>query len=155
MTTPTNEPVMETRAEFRKQAAGLGLIGGTEYFMYRAGQLEDCHWSKDKDDELRRLRWRLLMDREHGEVYEYRRGEANDDIVEVADGLADIAFVSIGSLITYFGPTLARLILNEVWASNLSKVGDDMFKDEHGKVMKPPSYFAPEIREILAAHGLL
>lgn len=144
-----------SKDEFRSLADKFGLLGGVAHFMDRAGQLKDCHFSTDKMDEIRRLRWRLLMDIGEGEVYEYRRAEFHDDPVEIADGLCDIIYVALGSLLQYFGVDAAEDLLLEVWGSNLSKVGDDMIKDDAGKVLKPPSYFAPDLRAILAAHGVL
>lgn len=70
------------------------------------------------------------------------------DIVEVADGLADMVWVIMGLASTLGIPF--DQVWDEVKASNMSKVVDGkLLKREDGKVMKPDTYFKPDINAVL------
>ena len=72
----------------------------------------------------------------------------NKDMVEVADGLADMVWVIMGMASTLDIPF--DEVWNEVKASNMSKFIDGKaIKDENGKIMKPEGYFRPNIAGIL------
>ncbi len=71
------------------------------------------------------------------------------DLVEVADALADLAYVIEGANLE-FGIDSAA-VLAEVHSSNLSKLGPDgkpVYNDS-GKVVKGPKYKAPDIAKVL------
>jgi predicted HAD superfamily Cof-like phosphohydrolase len=72
------------------------------------------------------------------------------DMVEVADALADLQVVICGSELE-FGIDGAK-VLDEVMASNLSKVGSTIRGD--GKIMKDaPGFFRPDIARVLKEQG--
>lgn len=72
------------------------------------------------------------------------------DTVEVADALADLVYVIYGMALEC-GIDLDA-VLNEVQASNLSKLGADgkpIYRAD-GKVLKGPGFFPPDIAAVLA-----
>lgn len=99
------------------------------------------------DEKLRQLRIDLLRE----EMDEYIQGEAEDDIVEIADALADIIYIACGTAVAY-GIPLDR-VFAEVHRSNMSKLGEDgkPIYREDGKVLKGPNYTPPDVRGILAS----
>ena len=72
-----------------------------------------------------------------------------DDIVEVADALTDILYVTYGAGHS-FGVDLDKCF-DEVQSSNMSKLGENgkPIYNESGKVMKGPNYFAPNLKKII------
>jgi len=72
------------------------------------------------------------------------------DMVEVADALTDINYVTYGAGHT-FGIDL-NATCEEVHRSNMSKLGADgkPVKDARGKVLKGPAYSPPELAPVLA-----
>ena len=93
----------------------------------------------------RNLRKNLLEE----EYKEYLSGEENNDIVEIADALADIIYIAVGTAVSY-GIPLDK-IFNEVHNSNMSKLDKDgkPIYREDGKILKGPNYFKPNIKEII------
>ena len=71
------------------------------------------------------------------------------DIVEVADALTDILYVTYGAGHS-FGIDLDACFA-EVQRSNMSKLGDDgkPIFNEQGKVMKGPNYSKPDLGKLL------
>ena len=97
------------------------------------------------DKEIRALRRRLLNE----EFTEYLQAETKDDLVEIADALADIIYIACGTAIAY-GIPLDR-VFAEVHRSNMSKLGENgrpIYRDD-GKVLKGPTYSPPNIKTIL------
>lgn len=75
--------------------------------------------------------------------------DANVDIVETADALADLDYVIQGANLTFGIP--AGLVMYEVHASNMSKLGPDgkPILDANGKVVKGPNFREPDIKAVL------
>lgn len=75
------------------------------------------------------------------------------DLVEVADALTDINYVTYGAGHT-FGIDL-NATCEEVHRSNMSKLGADgrPVKDDRGKVLKGPAYSPPALAPVLARQG--
>tara|TARA_B100001113_G_C20717052_1_gene451940 strand:+ start:147 stop:521 length:375 start_codon:yes stop_codon:yes gene_type:complete len=70
------------------------------------------------------------------------------DMIEVADGLADMVWVIMG-MCNSCGIDFDS-VWQEVKASNMSKFPEGKaIKNEHGKIMKPDSYFKPNIKKVL------
>jgi predicted HAD superfamily Cof-like phosphohydrolase len=72
----------------------------------------------------------------------------NNDLIEVADGLADMVWVIMGMC------SSCGIDFNKIWeevrASNMSKFVDGRaIKNEAGKIMKPETYFKPNIKKVL------
>jgi predicted HAD superfamily Cof-like phosphohydrolase len=90
----------------------------------------------------------LYMDLIKEEWQETIDGFEKGDIVEVADGLADMVWVILGMANTLNIPF--DDVWREVKASNMSKCVDGkVIKNEAGKVMKPDTYFKPNLNKIV------
>ena len=71
------------------------------------------------------------------------------DLVEIADALTDILYVTYGAGHA-FGIDLDKCF-TEVQRSNMSKLGEDgkpIYRDD-GKVMKGPNYSEPDLKSVL------
>lgn len=97
------------------------------------------------DNETIALRLELIQE----ELDELREAVGNADIVEVADALTDILYVTYGAGHA-FGIDLDKCF-EEVQASNMSKLGEDdkPIYREDGKVMKGPNFFEPKLDKVL------
>lgn len=97
--------------------------------------------SKDR----RKLRIELIDE----EFKELKRAIRDHDIIEVADGLADILYVTYGAA-AEFGIDIDE-VFAEVHRSNMSKLGKDgkPVLREDGKVLKGPNFRPPDIPAIL------
>ena len=91
----------------------------------------------------------LRIDLIEEELNELKEAVKNNDIVEVADALTDILYVTYGAGHS-FGVDLDKCF-DEVQRSNMSKLGVDgkPIYNESGKVMKGPEYFAPDLKKII------
>lgn len=71
------------------------------------------------------------------------------DMVEAADALGDIDYVTQGSNLVFGFP--AEAIVEEIHDANMSKLGPDgkPLKDEFGKTVKGPNTRKPDIARIL------
>ena len=95
-------------------------------------------------DKERTLRKTLL----HEEMNEYFAAERIDDIVEIADALADIIYIACGTAVSY-GIPLDK-VFEEVHRSNMAKLVDGKpLKREDGKVIKPEGWKPPDIAGVL------
>ena len=113
-------------------------------FMKTFGQdvKQSSSFSTDKINELRVS----LIKEELDELIE---AIDKKDLVEVADALTDILYVTYGAGHA-FGINLDKCF-DEVQQSNMSKLGDDgkPIYNETGKVMKGPKYFRPDLNKFL------
>ena len=91
----------------------------------------------------------LRIDLIEEELNELKEAIKNNDIVEVADALTDILYVTYGAGHS-FGVDLDKCF-DEVQRSNMSKLGENgkPIYNESGKVMKGPKYFAPNLKKII------
>ena len=83
------------------------------------------------------------------ELSELKEAIENKDIKEVADALTDILYVTYGAGHA-FGIDLDKCF-DEVQSSNMSKLdenGKPIF-NEHGKVLKGPNYFKPNLEKFV------
>ena len=72
----------------------------------------------------------------------------NNDLIELADGLTDMVWVIMG-MCNSCGIKFDN-VWKEVRASNMSKFVDGKaVKNDYGKIMKPESYFKPNIKNAL------
>ena len=96
-------------------------------------------------EKINSLRINLILE----ELDELKKAISDNDILEVADALTDILYVTYGAGHA-FGIDLDKCF-NEVQASNMSKLGKDKkpIYNEHGKVMKGPDYFKPDLSKFL------
>ena len=90
----------------------------------------------------------LYMDLITEEYQETLSAFENSDLIEVADGLTDMVWVIMG-MCNSCGIDFDS-VWQEVKASNMSKFPHGKaIKNEHGKIMKPESYFKPNIKKVL------
>lgn len=110
-------------------------------FMVAADQLESGMSTRQAN---------LYMDLIQEEYKELQAAYLANDIVEIADALADLKWVIEGLELTLQLPQQA--IWNEVARSNHSKINPNdgkLIKREDGKVLKPVTYSPPDIKTIL------
>ena len=96
-------------------------------------------------EKINDLRYELIRE----ELDEFKEALKDKDILEVADALTDILYVTYGAGHA-FGIDLDKCF-EEVQQSNMSKL-DEKGKpiyNESGKVMKGPSYFKPNLAKFV------
>ena len=100
-------------------------------------------FSTDKINELR-------LDLIKEELSELTEAMNNKDLLEVADALTDILYVTYGAGHA-FGINLDKCF-EEVQNSNMSKLDENgkPIYNEHGKVMKGPNYFKPDLSKFVS-----
>jgi len=96
-------------------------------------------------DKVNKLRFDLIKE----ELDELKEAMKNRDLLEVADALTDILYVTYGAGHA-FGVDLDKCF-EEVQSSNMSKLGEDgkPIYNESGKVMKGPKYFKPDLNKFV------
>ena len=97
-------------------------------------------------DKINKLRIDLIKE----ELDELQEAMKNKDLLEVADALTDILYVTYGAGHA-FGIDLDKCF-DEVQNSNMSKLGEngEPIYNESGKVMKGPNYFKPDLSKFLS-----
>ena len=97
-------------------------------------------------DKINKLRLDLIKE----ELGELTAAMENKDLLEVADALTDILYVTYGAGHA-FGIDLDKCF-QEVQNSNMSKLGKDgkPIYNNMGKVMKGPNYFKPNLKKFVA-----
>ena len=96
-------------------------------------------------DKINCLRYDLIKE----ELEELKEAMENKDLLEVADALTDILYVTYGAGHA-FGIDLDKCFA-EVQNSNMSKLGEGgkPIYNESGKVMKGPKYFKPDLTKFV------
>ena len=96
-------------------------------------------------DKINKLRLDLIKE----ELSELTDAMNNKDLLEVADALTDILYVTYGAGHA-FGIDLDKCF-DEVQNSNMSKLDEDgkPIYNENGKVMKGPNYFKPDLSKFV------
>ena len=96
-------------------------------------------------DKINELRLSLIKE----ELDELKEAMKNKDLLEVADALTDILYVTYGAGHA-FGINLDKCF-DEVQNSNMSKLGEngEPIYNESGKVMKGPNYFKPNLSKFV------
>jgi predicted HAD superfamily Cof-like phosphohydrolase len=97
-------------------------------------------------DKINKLRIELIKE----ELEELTEAMKNNDLLEVADALTDILYVTYGAGHA-FGIDLDKCF-DEVQNSNMSKLGENgkPIYNESGKVMKGPNYFKPDLSKFVS-----
>ena len=97
------------------------------------------------DEKTNKLRVDLIKE----ELDELTKAMDEKDLLEVADALTDILYVTYGAGHA-FGINLDKCF-DEVQSSNMSKLGEDgkPIYNESGKVMKGPNYFKPDLSKYI------
>ena len=97
------------------------------------------------DDKTMKLRYDLIKE----ELNELKEAMESKDLVEIADALSDILYVTYGAGCAY-GIDLDKCF-KEVQRANMSKLGKDgkpIYNDK-GKVMKGPDYLPPNLKQFV------
>ena len=96
-------------------------------------------------DKINSLRYDLIKE----ELEEFKVAMENKDLLEVADALTDILYVTYGAGHA-FGINLDKCF-EEVQSSNMSKLGEDNkpIYNDSGKVLKGPKYFKPDLTKFV------
>ena len=113
-------------------------------FMQTFGQ-EVKNKPSFSSEKINNLRYDLIKE----ELDELKEALNNKDLLEVADALTDILYVTYGAGHA-FGVDLDRCF-EEVQQSNMSKLderGKPIYNDA-GKVMKGPKYFKPDLSKFI------
>ena len=97
-------------------------------------------------DKINKLRIDLIKE----ELDELKEAMKNKDLLEVADALTDILYVTYGAGHA-FGINLDKCF-DEVQNSNMSKLSEngEPIYNESGKVMKGPNYFKPDLTKFVS-----
>ena len=97
-------------------------------------------------DKINKLRIDLIKE----ELNELQEAMKNNDLLEVADALTDILYVTYGAGHA-FGIDLDKCF-EEVQNSNMSKLGENgkPIYNDSGKVMKGPNYFKPDLSKFVS-----
>ncbi len=113
-------------------------------FMQTYGQ-EVKDKAEFSDAKTNKLRIDLIKE----ELEELTEAMQDENLLEVADALTDILYVTYGAGHA-FGINLDKCF-EEVQNSNMSKLGEDgkPIYNESGKVMKGPNYFKPDLSKYL------
>ena len=91
------------------------------------------------------LRTSLILE----EANEIKEAIENNDLVEIADGLADLVYVALGTAVSY-GIDL-QPIWEEVHKTNMAKEGGATRHD--GKILKPKDWIPPDLTQLLIQQG--
>ena len=96
-------------------------------------------------DKINKLRLSLIRE----ELQELSDAMNKKNLLEVADALTDILYVTYGAGHA-FGIDLDKCF-SEVQSSNMSKLDENgnPIYNEHGKVMKGPNYFKPDLNKFV------
>ncbi len=96
-------------------------------------------------DKINKLRIDLIKE----ELEELSQAMDNKDLLEVADALTDILYVTYGAGHA-FGINLDKCF-EEVQNSNMSKLGENgkPIYNDSGKVLKGPNYFKPNLSKFI------
>ena len=96
-------------------------------------------------EKIIKLRYNLIKE----ELDEFEEALKDKNLKEVADALTDILYLTYGAGHA-FGIDLDKCF-DEVQRSNMSKLGEDgkPIYNEHGKVMKGPKYFQPNLGKFI------
>jgi hypothetical protein len=122
-----------------------------EQFMAAADQYIGATPHLNENNEAQAKLYIDLIDEEFRELCD---GFLRRHIGDVADGGADLVWVVKGLFAT-LGINFDA-VWEEVRASNMSKVSESgkIKKREDGKILKPDTYFKPDIEKVLKEQGL-
>lgn len=96
---------------------------------------------------------RLAINLIEEEFRELKKAHEHFDVVEVADGMADLIYVTVGMAIAYGIPL--EEVFAEVHRTNMAKFPDGKVirRPEDGKVLKPEGWVPPDVAGILERYG--
>ena len=135
----------------RKEEKNMSYQNDVEQFMSAADQYIGATPHLNENNEAQARLYIDLIDEEFRELCD---GFLRRHIGDIADGGADLVWVVQG-LFTTLGIDFNK-VWEEVRASNMSKVaeGGKIKKRADGKILKPDTYFKPDIDRVLKEQGL-
>lgn len=112
-------------------------------FMKIMGRLNGIEYKKPmvRDAELR-----IALIKE--EAKELTDALANGDLIQVIDGICDLMYVALGTAVA--AGIDIELFWEEVHQTNMAKSAGLL--GENGKILKPPGWMPPRIKELLLKH---
>ena len=95
----------------------------------------------------------LRIDLHMEEMTELHNAMNSGNLVEIADGLADLVWVLLGTALEYGIPF--DQVWEEVRRSNFDKIGPDgeIRRRADGKILKPDTWTPPMIADVLYGEG--
>jgi predicted HAD superfamily Cof-like phosphohydrolase len=127
------------RKEKRKMSSDWYLDVKDFHEKVIGDRFKDTPHIADKEHQM--LRLELITE----EICETIKSIYADDLVGIADGIADSIVVLLGTAITY-GIDI-RPVWDEVHKTNMAKIGGEKRAD--GKMLKPAGWKKPDIESIL------
>ena len=121
------------------------MLNDVRIFMEACGQevLNTASYEKSNEKQIE-----LYMNLIREEFEELLEGHKNKDVVEIADACGDLIWVILG-LANTLGIPMHR-VWYEITSSNMSKtVEGRIIKRDDGKILKPDTYFPPNIHRAL------
>jgi predicted HAD superfamily Cof-like phosphohydrolase len=114
--------------------------------FWQIGHPEKVKWSPGfPEADTRELQLKLLEE----EIKELSDASRENDLVEFADAIADVLYVTIGMAVTHGLPL--EEIFEEVHRTNMAKFvnGKPLLRESDGKIMKPEGWTPPDIAGII------
>jgi len=115
--------------------------------FHKAGKFPYYDKVSKKSLKNRKLRMELRETLILEELEEYLNAEDDNDIVGIADGLADMIYVIIGCSLEYGIPL--DEIFNEIHKNNMTKFEGEVTYREDGKIIKNESHKPPNLKKII------
>lgn len=133
-----------------KKEENMNYQNDVEQFMAAADQYIGATPHLNENNESQAKLYIDLIDEEFRELCD---GFLRRHIGDIADGGADLVWVVKG-LFTTLGINFDQ-VWEEIRASNMSKVVDGkVIRREDGKILKPDTYFKPDIEKVLKKQGM-
>lgn len=133
-----------------KKEENMNYQNDVEQFMAAADQYIGSTPHLNENNEAQAKLYIDLIDEEFRELCD---GFLRRHIGDIADGGADLVWVVKG-LFTTLGINFDQ-VWEEIRASNMSKVVDGkVIRREDGKILKPDTYFKPDIEKVLKKQGM-
>jgi NTP pyrophosphatase (non-canonical NTP hydrolase) len=123
-------------------------VGAVREWLRGAGLPVQVHPTLDVPPKAREMACALIEE----EAGEFRAAVESSDLVEIADAVADLIWVTLEAAATFGIPI--EPIFAEVTRSNLTKIEtDQVVVNAAGKIVKGPTFSPPDLLPILVAHG--
>ena len=112
--------------------------------VFKIGNNNEPSFLTEKESDLR---FNLLKE----ENEEYLEACKSGNMVEIADALGDILYITFGTIMRHGLQHKIQEVFDEIQQSNMSKLdenGNPIFRED-GKILKSGKYFKPDIKSIL------
>jgi predicted HAD superfamily Cof-like phosphohydrolase len=128
-----------------KRSSPVDYLGSVRRFHRAFGVPAPDVSTGHVDEDVRRSREALMTE----ELEELIEAMHSEDVVAIADGLADLLYVVFGTAVAYGIPM--DQVFAEVHRSNMTKLGPDgqPIIGEAGKRLKGPGYVPPNIEPLV------